>query len=688
MESNHFIEFLNSNNHNAFISKVSKFLEESQFQQLMTFFSFSKANLILLCKNGLISYLLNLNRVDGEDIISSLVLSVFTSLQKYSYNYLDFLSDQDKLNACAKRSAYVIAAVFLDQEIPQISIDNPLSPINTIINRDDPFLLEECLYSIPDLFLASKSMGMDLLLFCIKYEKLNILNNFFIFIDYFELTPDDLSDAVNAWKFQFDSKPMPIFMQMHNDWLLSSEAISLIPHNQKTNQMIVESDSFWFIESPTYTMESLIKEATQLKKAMSSNKKDDVITHDGLLDGSDNTVLTNLPMFLLTYPLAMVHDQISLNTGPIHIGSGEGTGMFKSLIGKYFQVLEKQQIFQRSDKSQYSLPTNESLPPEKVKEYCTLFYGLGVVYLKLLLSGIAFDFSVVPHIWVFQSMINQLHTEGYMDDLMKDKLIREAFQYDKDVSSNIIANDQELESDDDTDSSEKRDEPQKQFISSLIDVNNRHLFLNMIGKGFRLEFDPDILPYDVQKTMQIAREKLKDKLNFLLHTTPEALRILLVPDTRVSKERILGMFSFELYKSIARFQGDPLYSDQRFTSKNRKIKEKMERTIQIVKNCLAKWADDPDPTMISKFLEYTLGVKKLCALNNEHWVIKVTEKVGYDTSKATRKSPENIRIIRVWSCSNEVMVSIFESEKEFEEKFLEFYNMNKAQGLYLYDGNA
>ena len=689
MSSHPFIDFLQNNSHNAFLKKVFQLINESQFQNLITFFSFSKANLLLLSENGLLSYLFNLDKIDESDIISSLILSIFNSLQKYSYNYLNLLSSEDKINACAKRTASVIASIFIDEEIPQYSIENPLSPINAILNRDDPFLLEECLYTVPALFSTSKNMGMDILLYCIVYEKSNILHNFFIFIDYFELKPDDLSDAVNAWKFRYESKQMPVFMQMHYDWLLSSEAISLIPHNQKINQAISQSDSFWFIESPSFTMENLIVEATNLKNAISSKIDDDIISHSGLLDGSDNTVLTNLPMFLMKYSEAIVHDQISLGIGPIQIGSGEGTGMFKSLIGKYFQVLEKQQIFQRSDNSQYSLPTNENLPPEKVKEYCTIFYGLGVVYLKLILSGIAFDFSVVPHIWVFQSMLNQLHTEGNMDDLMKDKFIQEAFQYDKDVSSNIIANDQELsiEKESSMNSNEKRDELQKQFINSLIDVNNRHLFLNMIGKGFRLEFDENILPYEVQDSMKKAKDELKDKLKYLSQTTPEALRILLVPDTRVSKQRILEMFDIELYKSMARYENDPLYSDEKFTSKNPKIKRKMERTREIVRNCLAKWADDPDPTMISKFLEYTLGVKKLCALNNEHWVIKVTEKVSYDRNSRSR-SPENIRIIRVWSCSNEIMVSIFESEQEFEEKFLEFYNMNKAQGSHLYDGNA
>ena len=662
-----------SNERTPYFVKVRELLNDGKFIEFIKYIQFSTKKIIELFQKGIVTELckvpLNAKDDSQADIISTVLLAIFTQLNNIGYNFLPELSIEDKLNACKNRDSSVIILMFAgDEIIENTNVEDPSSPIHQILMRDDPFLLEKCLDTRGELFSASPNLGVDILFYSVKMNLRVILDNFFIFIDYFGISDDDLTDAVSIWKFVRPGSPLPNFLKMHYDAILNYEAKELFPTTQESVHK-VHSES-WFIESPKHTIDNLAHEYLSLKASLNNTGK---TTLDNQLDGTEDS-LCDLPYFLMNNPEALINHDIYLSYGPVGIGKGSGEGMFKTLVQKYFEYIEEKKVFVNPENSPYCLPTNEIInDPKKLNEYRAIFYGFGVVYLKCLLSKIPFTFNMVPHIWVFQSLLGK-DIGNVTNREEQNMLIKEAIQYDPICAKNIF---ESMYID------FQKEELTKQFDENMISINHRGEFLVLIGKGFRLEYVDKLIPIELKDQLENSRKLLSEQFAAISRSSPEAIRTCLVGVGKIPTDKILAMFEFENVDDLQRYEDDRVH-EQRELRKNDRYLKKMEKTKEIIKNCIIKWANSPDPTMINEFFEYTVGVKKFSPYSLEKWKIFITKNVG---EKYKNKIPENVRAFRVWSCSNEIMSSIFLSEEEFESYFKEFYLQNKKQGNYLFDGN-
>ena len=646
-----FLRFIEENQNPSTV-RLNSLIKAHDYKGIKNFLLFSKKIIIDFCKNGFLSYLIDIQERNNE--VDSTISTFMCLLQAKDFNFFEILSENDFLEAMKYRNEYVISALL---ESAKFSENKNINIIEEISKRNDPYLLEGII-SLGNLRCCYED-GVSLLKYCIDEDLDEILNNFYLFIDDFFLTSDDLLDARTYFILKHGSaRKIPFILETAYQEAIRNEAkeVLKLPETSKEQEQIkkeIENCGFMDID---YHVDIV---APNARDFLDDKKLQDSYICSALIDS--NNILTELPYLIMSDTNVLISYIVKMQVMPVGIGDAEGKGVFEEMVKKYFAAVEEfPSLFSADTSSDYCLPVKEintstedgeNEDKEEVKRRMKIvFYGMGVVYLKALYSRINFDFCYKIHVWMFNQLCN--YTPSYR------LLIQEALRIDRKEVMAILE-----------ESNKTKLEDIPMLVYDTLTAGTRKEFIELVRKGFRLEFDPTILPKCLEKPMNESKKALADFFDYIDKKPPESLMCFLARRSEVDEKTLLKVFKIRLMETIETFVDGT--KDVSFVKKKfpKSDVDKMENTRKIITQCLKRWHRS-NKEILKHFLKITIGSTSIQFLLVSKWTIFVVLK---DIEHGTIYSN---------SCDNCTRVSTFNSEEEFESAVEKYYTLDDKM---LYD---
>ena len=668
-----FLKYLESKNL-PYEQKLFQLIQSQNFDKVLKFIRFTRNKHVELCQNGFLSFLLQIE--DQDPKIDSLIGILILKLQTENLQFMEFINKESFIAAFSLRSEDILSILLknINDNFIQFTIPtNENSIFQIIAKKDDPFLLESLLLQYYESLcnnIERRDAGLYLFQYSVYNDLHNIIDNFFLFIDLFQLNNDDLFNCTSLYNqfrdIEIDDNHRNSFINICNDIIFTSEALeylnfTLFSPNYKNIHKDLNEDSEWLIETQNMTVCDVIEDTFSLQPPPET----DPITTSVLIDADD--ILCELPYLLMSNPDIMINSNIEMSQPVINLGNATGSGVFKELFIKYLEQFFDYNIddgnYKGEDSPFEKLFVSEGtqgiyiMPPmtvhaSKIKEYKTIYYGLGVVFLKVLYSRIPVKCKLPFHIWVFKALLEDNFGDLILKDV--DLFMEEAIQYhpenkwlDEQLSQSFIrqSNDQQ-----NTDQTMSAESIPSFFFDSLFNDQRKDL-LKCFKNGFFFEYDPDILPYCLKEPIRKTKHLLQSFYQNIKTLKPETLRYFLTQNQSFEFSRISRIFQVRWYKIRKLDVMDP-HEDVEIakSTRNKQIRGQMKRSQNIILNCFKEWCET-NPEMMSHFLKITIGISSLTPLFTNPWTICITE-----------KQPN---FIFSWTCDYSINVPILKSKEHF-----------------------
>ena len=681
--SDGFLHYLESQNL-PYEQKLLELFNFRNFDKIIKFIKFTRIKHVELCKNGMLDYLLQYEEQNPK--IDTLILILISRLVKESINFMNCISKESIINALSLRGDDIISILLknITDDYVQFTIPtNEISFLKIIAKKNDPYLLESLLLSFYDLMcncIEECNAGLFLFKFAVDNDLDNIIECFFLFVDIFQLTDDELfhcASLFNEHRAKYNSglvnNSIPSFAKTCNDILFCQESLEYLNYSQFSQNHTKELDNQnenigWLIETKELTVCDIIEDCYTLG-LFHQNKTNEVSFND-LLDVND--ILCELPYFLMLHPEAVIND-VDLTESVANLGGAIGKGVFKELFIKYFEQFFNYNIdFKKSDDNSEDeqLYINGGtkgiyiLPPMKIDKsniikYKTLYYGLGIVYLKMLYSKIPVECKIPFHIWFFKVLFEDKIGDVILKD--KDLFMQEAIQFDNENKWL----DSQLQQTYLNRSDENAVKPMSsdlipQFYFNKMFNEQRKDLLNCFKKGFFFEFDPEILPLCLKKTVQKSKANLQPFYGKIKKVRPESIRYILEQNQGFDFAHIRKLFVFKWYYERQVDLND-MRKDRKVKNStiDTELKQKFQNTEKIILNCFKEWCRS-NPEMMSRFLKITIGINSLTPLLIKKWEIAITQ--------------DQKPFIYSWTCDNSIGIPLLDSKENFIELINRNYN--------------
>ena len=531
---------------------------------------------------------------------NEIILSIYYVLKKKSISVLNIIDPIDFPVVC-KNCSYPIISVYGNHpNAVYKGIKNDDSPLRIIIERNDPDLLYDCLRDLKKLIIAEKD-NFALLCFLIDNELL--LDNLWIIAEAFELTNYDLFRAASYWRQKYPSLKIPSIISNAERNYIQNVNYQIINHKieMNSNQRIQDLFSLDILQGSNKLFNFLKLRKADVDKHGEGIKK--------VIDLNSKYILVQLPCLFLENTKYFQSSNLKMEIA--NIGSDAlGEGPVQDMFDKYFEQLSKIKVF-NGDKVSILPCSVEQFAnnKEKIKELEIIFYGLGVIFLKILIDmrnmkGInSQDNSFLInefHPWFFNALC-------WKFDSNPKEIYKELFFFDPRIRETIL-----------NDLREYKDIP-KAISSGESFFKCREIFFKAIHDGFQLNYRPNFLPKSFKQPMELSRKSLINFYDLINSIPPLSIQFIILGPQKISAKSFLSRIIFEAYNHVSTndYSTDELV-DFDDNSQNYKY-DIFIKAKEIFENLIHKLCDEDMQVLMKRFLNYVYGSYTLSPLVTDKW---------------------------------------------------------------------
>lgn len=697
------------------------YFKSGQYEKACCEIKYSFETCLQLCSEEFIHFLIEQSK--PRDHFDSIFCTIAYSLNKQHMSLKSLINPDDFLLACTHCNAYVIAIILNQSSIKISPISNNSvkeSALRIILDRNDPQLLLKCLQLVPD-FVETEPQRTAPLYYVLEHKLDNLVDEMWILINYFRISENDLLIIARNWKEYSTGPLIPILEELFDKHMRQYQLYIEMARIKK-------SDSNSFITEPTDVTDINCLDAKQnmcdaetLRAFLTDRKKKAKDEEQHILtlkvDPQSTSILMVLPYALMSDLFFMLSDNLNLNI-PLIGEEAVGEGPVQDMFNAYFtQISMADSYFESNENTTSLLPTNTSGDERRLHEKKCIFYGLGVVFLKILID--------LRPIGYFQRKVeNDTENDNEKDkekENENDKDNENDNDNDNDDETNIEAEtdiDENTGKDHDKKEEEEKkgsincslhpwifqallqkmetdpkkifneallydsefysvmynytfddtysDDNEKKSISDLVDrfkenqmyLNSRGIYYQALHDGFYLNYIEGLTPSEFKENLQKAKNELKDFYDTVKNISPRALQLLLVGPSIINADFLLSKFDYEPFSKVDT-SGGGNDMNLKFLGDDMYKGKIYNESIKIFKNVMRDWCNEEYQKNIRAFLRYLSGVPTLSPLIQTKWKIAIDFSI------------ENNPILMTWACDNIVRSPPFKSEKHCKKILLD-----------------
>ena len=634
----------------ACLSAFKEMYANGQYDRAARMVMFSLQMCVDLATEEVVHFL----TLNGRDEILS---ALCYTLNQNGMDLSLLFNGEDFPEAC-KRLSYPLIALY--SRCPGVEIvplsavpeDQQMSTIFSLIGRDDPDLLLGCLNLIPQLTtLESDRMAVIKLILENSEDVPFLMDQLWVVIKHFRLSMSDLNSLVLFWMRIKPETKLPKVLNMV--YQMSVEKRTAAVMKARFDETRGPIGSTFVTDVDCRDAKANMSGATAFLKWMKANMANpaeyvlsvDVAAHSPL-------ILVQVPMLLLTDSRMMLTRNLSFK-GALIGEEAEGQGPVQDMFNFYFQHISTTRYFDADDKTTLLLPTSGiGKSDAELKEIRTVFYGLGVVFLKILIDrrnfGANYDsrreatqqrIKPLPfdlHPWIFRALLwkreadtRTLFHECLLSNIGLNKALwREPKSFNKERYID-------------------------KAIARIMNAGHREMFYQALRDGFTLTFVEGLTPAKAKVPMTKSREELKHFFAKVQEVSPATLQLLLVGTPVINAEALLDKFDFGLYKFVApsmEYEDVPI--DMR-SEEGMLYLPQFQQAKRVFKRVITEWCNEPGQEKIRTFLNYIVGTPTMSPLQNMKW--RICFQVGL----------ENL-VLAVWACDGTIRSALFRDAEHFK----------------------
>jgi hypothetical protein len=583
----------------------------------------------------------------GHSVIFNAVAYVLTFRK---LNIIPVLRPGDFLTACHKCDAHVISVYHRHPQInfsknrpPRLQYKNPTAPLQTILDRCDPVLLQKCLTLIPQFSLTEPDPTVPLK-YILKCGYTILIREMHILIDAFSMTNEQLVSVARKFPTANCSE-----LKLAVERAGIEDALCLSYPRRAPQEF--SGDDVSDIRCPS-AMETLQRAIYFRKWLQRFQLPEDLYEVDLRIDASRLIVLVQLPFQLMTNVTLLLSRTISMTRALVG-QEAEGEGPFDDLITGYFKQLVLSPLFDQDSALEECppmlFPTCRDASGDAEREIMTIAYGLGVVFLKVLIdrrtisvgnedAGVAF----VPHPWFFRALV-----EGSFRDIGEKLSLKELFCESQLDDTHFYSRMWSWLSE--TEICER--DARGIIMESKVQLGHRERIFQMISDGFHLVPIKGFTPRQAIAPMAESRQKLAQLFEEVRRVGHNGLRLLLVSPVVMSYEFVLSRFKVEGYEHFA---STPEDRDQ---SLSKAHSSWIKGPTQIFNRVIREWCDEPGQSSLRQFLKFLTNSPVLSPMQTDRdhqW------KIAIDFQLTSH-------VMNVHNCDKTVRMMAFASEDHLKE---------------------
>ena len=336
------------------------------------------------------------------------------------------------------------------------------------------------------------------------------------------------------------------------------------------------------------------------------------------------------------------------------------------------------------------MPTQDD---SKLHESQCVFYGLGIVFLKMLIDSRPignFHEEVVAqeevqnedqqneegqneedanekdqksenkgslncslHPWIFQALLDRMETDP-------KKIFYEALLFDNQFYNAMynycLNNDEEMNGIDDF---------AEKIKQNKMYLNSRGVYYKALHDGFYLNYIEGLTPSEFRENLEYAKKELDGFYKIIETVSPTSLQFLLVGPSIINADFLLSKFEFEPFRKIDT-SGDGNDESLQFIGEDYNKGKIYWESVEIFKTVMKDWCNEEYQQNIKDFLKYLSGVPTLSPLYQQKW------KIGFDFSV------EKNSILMTWACDKIVRAPLFESVDNCKKVIIDTIKYHKV----------
>ncbi|OHT17099.1 hypothetical protein TRFO_41282 [Tritrichomonas foetus] len=650
------------------------------------------------------------------------------TLHQKKLNMDPLINPDDFLLACSICSPLVIAFISHHSSVTITPISNKekISPLQKILDRDDPQLLYRCLSLVPELVETEPVITRSAPLYYILENGLkNLIDEMWILINAFEISESDLMSIIRNWNNYCPGEPLiPILEETFKNSICSHN-LEFELYREKMFTFPAELTSITDLNC--IDAKSNMEEAGKLRQFLTNRKaasktNDEKLMFELIIDPNSPIILMQLPFALIQNPELLLKSELYLKK-PLIGEEATGEGPVQDMFNAYFkQISSDSKYFDSSERATSILPTSngENLTKYELHEKRCVFYGLGIVFLKVLID--------LRNISNFQDQMNQSPLNQNINYNVNDNINNINMN---NGMNNSLSNNQKNEQFSGLSSSENtsidnldfsnnefdshiinstkdslnyslhpwifqallgkmQSDPKKLFHESLLfdsnfynvmqnhfascdtDIDNfvniikttkmnldsRPIFYEALHDGFYLNYIDGLTPSAFKDNLAYIKNELKSFYAEIEKVNPGALQLLLIGPPTINHEFLIDRFEFKPYKKYDS-SGNGHDEEMLFLGENQEKGNIYKRSIDSFKEVMKEWCDEEGQHNIREFLRYLFGVPSLSPLHQQKWSI------CFDFSM------DKSAILMTWACDFSVRSPLFKDKEHCKKVLLD-----------------
>jgi hypothetical protein len=587
---------------------------------------------------------------------SQIFAAILFVLGQHSLDPNPLLDAADFTTVCKNCDSKVIGAY---ASLPSVEL---LRGFRMILDRDDPPFLLECLKLLPG-FITAEPKRLSALRHVLDDPTRHpaLLEELWILIDAFDVTDDDLVKLAQRWPFDL---PVPSSLQIAYEMYLNRQ--TLILSRARESDLIVCPYEVENLLCPN-AMQTMY-EASQFRHWLDNAP---FILHSQYsalfrIDLNCDLILVQLPWYLMNNDELLRSPDIRVDRA-LFGQEAKGTGPIQDMFAAYFLQLSKCHIFETafSEESDAVLPAFQ-LPDADFAEACTLFYGLGIVLLKVLIDrrglGSAADICERPegarftlHPWFFRWLQRPLVAEEddgpSTHELFTEELI-ESHNFYSYMHTYL------------TDPSQEYGDARSVLFTYKIANGTRRDLFQAFHDGFNLVYVEGLTPSQAREPLTNARRCLNPFYSQISTISHNALHLLLIPPAVMSVDLVLARFEIRAYEHF-----DPGDSTLDALCTEPEQGRRIKRYQEVFDAVVHEWCNEYPQTTLRSFLMYLTNSPVLSPLPcKQKWIIAVD-------------SSYQAKVLYAFGCDYKFRIAEFSTAQEFKDIVLNTIELNRADAI-------
>lgn len=634
----------------ACLSAFKEMYANEQYDRAARMLMFSLQTCLDLATKEMVRFL----TLGGRDEILS---ALCYTLHKNGMD-LSVLFDADDFTEACRRLSYPMIALY--SRCPHVKIvplsgahDNQQeSTIFQLIARDDPDLLLGCLNMIPELVaIETDRMAVIKLVLENAEDMPSLMDQLWVIIKHFGLNMSDLNSLVLFWMRSKPEVKLPKVLNLV--YQMSVEKRTAAVMKARLDETRRPIGSTFVTDVDCRDAKTNMSGATAFLKWMKANMANaveyslavNVAAHSPL-------ILVQVPMLLLTDSRMMLTRNLYFK-GALIGEEAEGQGPVQDMFNFYFQHISTTRYFDADDKTTLLLPTSGIGKTEaELREIRSVFYGLGVVFLKILIDrrnfGANYDsrredtqqrIKPLPfdlHPWIFRALLWKREADTRT-------LFHECLLSNSGLNKTLWREPKSF----------NKERYIEKAIRRIMNAGHRETFYQALRDGFTLEYVPGLTPAKAKGPMKRSKEALQHFFAQVQEVSPATLQLLLVGTPVINAEALLDKFDFGLYQFVApsmEYEDIPIDME---SEEGRVYLPEFQQAKRVFRTVITEWCDEPGQEKIRTFLNYIIGTPTMSPLQNMKW--RICFQLGL----------ENL-VLAVWACDGTIRSALFRDTEHFK----------------------